>query len=232
MGIRRFIALWISISCIFSTFAQSKAPILIQKKDPEHRFSVALGANLSSVNIHRNYKENPYRLGFDARAYYMVNTGLRVMAEYCYTPKFSLSPTWYDIKNQIFNVSVNAVTYIKDQEVMVYTITGLCVQRWKGFYTGQQDYSTARFIYQPNTEVLNKNMGLDLGLGFERPFPGFYLYGDFRYRFARIDKSFGITDAAYNLGLKFPIFKEDVSKKKAKGRKRGLFKKSDKYHWF
>ncbi len=212
--------------------SQSKAPVLIQKKSPENRFSVAFGANLSSINIYRNYKENPYRLGLDLRAYYHVNSGLRVMTEYCYTPKFDLAPTWKNVNNQIFNVSVNAITFIKDQEVMVYTISGLCIQRWKGFYTGQQDFSSAKFIYKPNTEVLNRNLGMDLGLGFERPFPGFYLYGDFRYRFARIDKSFGITDAAYNLGLKFPIFKEDLSKGKAKNHKRGKFKGSDKYHWF
>lgn len=232
MGLSRFIMVLVILCFIQNVSAQSKASVLIKKKEPENRFSVALGANLSSINIHRNYKENPYRIGFDARVYYTVNSGLRVMTEYCYTPKFNLTPTWYDIRNQIFNVSINGMAHIKDQEVIVYTITGLCLQRWKGFYTGQQDYSSARFIYQPDTEVLNRNLGMDLGLGFERPFPGFYLYGDFRYRFSRIDKNFGITDAAYNLGLKFPIFKEDLSKKKEKGRKRKIFKGSDKYHWF
>lgn len=231
MRLNKYFAFTICMVLCFGGFSQSKASVLIRKKEPENRFSIALGANLSSVNIYRNYKENPYKLGLDARAYYVVNTGLRVMAEYCYTPKFDLSPTWYNVNNHIVNVSANAMAYIKDQEVMVYTITGICVQRWKGFYTGQQDYSSARFIYQPNTEVLNKNIGMDLGLGFERPFPGFYLYGDFRYRFARVDKSFGITDAAYNLGLKFPLFKEDLSKK-GKTKKVRKNRSSDKYHWF
>jgi Outer membrane protein beta-barrel domain len=215
---------------VVHSYAQQKAPILLKKKEPENKFALAFGANLSSVNIYRNYKENPYRLGFDARAYYEVNSGLRVMAEYCFTKKFDLNPTWYNVKNNVFNVSVNAMAYIKDQEVMVYTISGLCIQRWKGFYTGQQDFSSAQFYYQANTEVLNKNLGLDLGLGFERPFPGFYLYGDFRYRFANVDNSFGITDAAYNLGIKFPIFKEDV--KKSNKHKHKKVKGSDKYHWF
>ena len=73
---------------------------------------------------------------------------------------------------------------------------------------------------------------MDLGLGFERPFPGFYLYGDFRYRFARIDKNFGITDAAYNLGLKFPIFKGDVSHAGKHKNHKKHNRNSDKYHWF
>ena len=230
MGNKYIITLLIFIN-VLSFSAQTKSPVLIEKKDPENRLSVAFGANLSSIDIYRNYKENPYKLGLDARAVYQLNSGFRMMAEYCYTPKFDLSPTWYNVHNQIFCISANAMAYIKDQDVMVYTISGLCIQRWKGFYTGQHDFSTAQFFYKPNTEVLNRNLGMDLGLGFERPFPGFYLYGDFRYRFARIDKSFGITDAAYNLGLRFPIFKEDVNKK---GKKHHHIKNksSDKYHWF
>lgn len=212
--------------------AQTKAPVLIMKSEPVNRFAVGFGANLSSVNILRNYKENPYRIGVNVRANYEISQGLRITAEYIKTKKFGLEPTWYDIKNSVISVALNAKAHIKNQEVIIYTISGLCWQRWQGFYTGQQDFSSARFFYDPNTSVLNRNIGLDLGLGFERPFPGFFLYGDFRYRFANVDKNFGITDVAYNLGIKFPVFKEDLQKKKKKNRMHKKGKAGDKYHWF
>ncbi|MCD6067067.1 MAG: hypothetical protein K0S33_1893 [Bacteroidetes bacterium] len=236
MHIRQHILFFTAILLSTPGLAQTakKNSTVLQKKESENRFSIALGGNLSSVNLSRNYRENPYKIGFDARAYYDVNSVLRVMSEYSFTPKFDLGPTWYDVHNQIFNVSVNAMAYTRSEDLMVYTISGLCIQRWKGFYTGQFDFSSAKFFYQPNSIVLNKTLGLDLGLGFEKPLPGFSLYGDFRYRFARLDHSFGITDAAYNLGLKFTIFKEDLKKSKDRKSKNKArrHRKSDKYHWF
>lgn len=216
-----------------NAFAQepNKAKLLT-KKESENRFSFAFGVNLSSVNLSRNYRENPYKLGFNTRAYYEFNPSFRLMAEYIYTPKFDLEPTWYNVNSQVFGFAINSMAYIKDQEVMIYTISGLCLQRWKGFYSGQQDFSSARFFYDPNTEVLNRNIGLDLGLGFERPLPGCMFFGDFRYRFNRVDKSFGISDAAYSLGLKFLIYKEDLQKKGKPKSKSKRPRKSDKYHWF
>lgn len=216
-------------------FANAQTPAIkeIKKKQSDPVFSFGFGANLSSVNVFRNYKENPYNLGLNTRLAYNFNDNIRFVAEYTRTKKFDLNPTWLNIKSQSFVISTNAVGYIKDQDVMIYTISGLCIQSWNGYYTGLQDFSTAQFYYTDNTYIRNRNICLDLGIGFERPFPGFNLYGDFRYRFANIDNRFGITDANYNLGIKFPIIvKQKGLNKKHPKKKRKLFKGSDKYHWF
>lgn len=206
---------------------------MLKQVNTEKRWSFAFGANLSSINLSRNYRENPYKLGLDVRGYYELNNVLRVMGEFIHTPKFDLNPTWSGVHNNLFNVSLNTMMHIVDQDIIVYTISGLSIQRWRGYYTGILDFSSAKFFYRPNTEVINSTPGLDLGLGFERPFPGFYLYGDFRYRFARLDQAFGITDAAYNLGLKFPLYPDHKNKKNSKLKRKAKHnRKSDKYHWF
>lgn len=231
----RSIYIFLLLIAAFSISAQVAVPAVkeLRKIENPPLFSLGFGGNLSSVNVYRNYKENPYNLGWNARLTYNFKDNIRFMAEYNHTPKFNLSPTWTDIKSQSFVISANAVAYIKDQDVMVYTISGLCVQTWKGFYTGIQDFSTAKLFYKDNSYISNRNLCLDMGIGFERPFPGFDLYGDFRYRFANIDTRFGIIDATYNLGIKFPIITKGAEtnlKKKRHSKK--LFKGSDKYHWF
>lgn len=236
MPIGRLILIFtlISLSSLAQTRETKTNSTLLREEKKENRFSIGLGANLSSINLSRNYRENPYKIGLNARATYEANSVIRVMAEYSYTPKFDLDPTWIGIHNQVFGLSANVMAYTRDRGAMVYTITGLGIQRWKGFYTGIHDFSRARFYHQPNTTVLNKTLGLDLGIGFEKEVLGSFLYFDFRYRFAQLEHAFGITDVIYNLGIKFTIHQEDLKngkkkKAKVKGRHRG---KSDRYHWF
>jgi hypothetical protein len=235
MPIGRQILLFTAISLSFLAQSQDAKTnsTLLRENKKENRFSIGFGGNLSSINLSRNYRENPYKIGLNARATYDANGAIRVMAEYCYTPKFDLDPTWLNIHNQVFGLSANVMAYTRTRQTMIYTITGVGIQRWKGFYTGIHDFSRAKFYHQPNTTVLNKTLGLDLGIGFEKEILGSFLYFDFRYRFAQLEHAFGITDVIYNLGLKFPIRGEDLKKKDKKGRAKGRHhRKSDRYHWF
>jgi hypothetical protein len=183
-------------------------------------FYLGGGCVLSSVNIFRNYRQNPYRLGYNFRAYNEFSSNMRMMAEYTYMPKFSLEPTWLDVKNDVIDINLNLLAQIKDYKAIFYTITGLYAQRWKSFYTGINDFSNSKKTYLTNSIVINRYIGLDLGLGFERAFPGFQFFGEFRYRFSNTDSGFGITDAAYSAGLKTKL--NTKRKKKYHG----------KYNWF
>lgn len=191
------------------------------------------GLNLSSVNIFRNYTENPYHLGWSVKASYLTKQNFRITTEYFRTPQFQLTPTWRDVRSNNVVFSFNALANIVDQDVIIYTVSGICFQYWKGFYTGFNDFSDARFFYTENSWVTNRLICMDLGIGFEKPLPGFNLYGDFRYRFADIDKRFGIIDAFYQLGIQFPIhYYENETKRKTKKKKKLFNHLSDKYSWF
>jgi hypothetical protein len=213
-------------------FAQTKNQLFQNKRtEPYLHFGGSL--NLSSVNIFRNYTENPYHLGWSIHSSYLTKNNLRFTLEYFRTPPFQLKPTWRDVRSNNIVLSLNALAHIVDQDVIIYTVSGICFQSWKGFYTGQNDFSDARFYYTENTWVKNKNLCLDLGIGFEKPFPGFNLYGDFRYRFAKTDNRFGIIDAFYQLGLNFPIYPRTNHKNNGKTKRGNFFNKlNDKYNWF
>jgi hypothetical protein len=220
------------LKLLLINFIEAQFAIFKEKNQTEY-FFLGGSLNLSSVNIFRNYIENPYHLGWSIRASYLSKKNFRITTEYFRTPKFQLSPTWNDVRSNNLVVSFNALANIVDQDVIIYTVSGICFQSWKGFYTGLNDFSDARFYYKKNSWVINKIICMDLGIGFEKPFPGFNLYGDFRYRFADIDKRFGIIDAFYQLGIHFPLSFYSVEKKIKPRRKRKLFNSlHDKYSWF
>jgi len=222
----------ILVGLFFTNFVVAQNTLFKNKIHSENLF-LGGGLNLSSVNIFRNYTENPYHVGWTIRASYLSKNNFRITAEYFRTPKFQLNPTWKDVRSNNLVFSFNALANIIDQDITIYTISGICFQSWKGYYTGLNDFSDARFYYTENSWVTNKNICMDLGIGFEKPFPGFYLYGDFRYRFADIDKRFGIIDALYQIGIHFPIyFYQNDSKNKTKKRHKIFKRFNDKYSWF
>ncbi len=214
------------------SFTSARAQLFEEKRTDPY-IHVGASANLSSINIFRNYTENPYHLGWSLRTSYLTKNNMRFSLEYFRTPSFQLAPTWKNVSSNNIVLSYNALAHVIDQDVIVYTVSGICFQYWKGFYTGQNDFSDARFFYEENSWVRNKNLCLDLGIGFEKPFPGFNLYGDFRYRFADIDNRFGIIDAFYQLGISFPIYPKTETNSRNKHKRKNIFNKlSDKYTWF
>jgi hypothetical protein len=209
----------------FISFAHGQETVksIDQIKTPDVKGLYAgLGAELTSVNIFRNYRQNPYQLGVNFRAYYHYKRWSRVMAEYTYVPKFDLDPTWNGVTNVVAAVNVSILAHIQDEAAMFYTITGLCFQRWKGHYTGLHDYNPGtKDKFEADRDYITKTPGLNLGVGFERAFTYDQIFGEFRYRFSQTESGFGITDAAFSAGIKFRV--TDFSeKKKLKG----------KYNWF
>ncbi|MFL5753639.1 MAG: hypothetical protein ACJ76F_09545 [Bacteroidia bacterium] len=197
----------------------SLAQITIKKNDEEKTqdpkgFYFGLGAELSSINIFRNYRSNPYHLGFNGRAYYQFQSNIRLMGEYTFIPKFNVEPTWLNVTNTVVGANMSILARIKDETAMFYTITGICYQRWKGFYTGINDFNVGtKHTLAPNNIYTTQYMGLNLGVGFEKSFSYDQLFGEFRYRFSKTESGFGITDAAFTAGIKVKINAREPQKK-------------------
>jgi hypothetical protein len=199
------------------------------KKNPEEPkiekkgFYFGLGCELSSVNIFRNYRQNPYHPGFNGRVYYQNSGNVRVFGEYTYIPKFNVEPTWLNVTNNVAAVNVSVLATIKDESAIFYTITGICYQRWKGYYTGINDWNVGtKNSLQPNRVYASQYMGLNLGAGFEKAFSYDSVFGEFRYRFSKTDSGYGISDAAFTVGIKVKLNPPEERRKRLHG----------KYHWF
>jgi|ERR1700741_3483769 len=205
------------------SFAQKeKKEKEFEKKQDPKGFYFGLGTELSSINISRNYRQNPYHFGFNGRAYYQYAANLRMMGEYTYVPKFNVEPTWLNVTNTVIGLNWSILAHIKDETAMFYTITGVCYQHWKGFYTGINDYNIGtKNRLAPNNVYATSYIGLNLGAGFEKSFGYDQLFGEFRYRFSKTESGYGISDAAFTAGIKVRLNRVEAHKKL-----------HGKYNWF
>ncbi len=191
-----------------------------------HRKGIFLGGgtSISSISFYRNVMQNPYRFCYHARAYAEVNDFYRFCIQYTYMPKFDFKPTWLNVTNMVFDVDFHIMAKISDEKAIFYTVTGICVQRWKGQYTGIKDFNNLRDLhnYTPGNYYVNNYPGFSLGVGIERSLNEMQFFSEFRYRFTATESGFGITDAAFNVGLKFFI---PAPEKRYRG-------PGKKYNWF
>jgi hypothetical protein len=219
--------IFLIIFCLFFRETVAIYDTLRLGKDPKTQykgFYVGGGGLLSSVDFYRNYRQNPHHLGANIRAYWEFSDNMRIMCEYSHTPKFNLEPTWYDVTSNVFDANLNFLFRIQDQETSFYTITGLSMMRWKGFYTGQGDFNPgSRNIYTPNKEYINHYVGFNAGVGFEHDFNPAQFFGEFRYRLTETEAGFGISDVIVNLGFKMHVYPLLHKKFRDPGKK---------YNWF
>ncbi len=201
-----FLLLFTGINLIAQNQLNPKMEKAISK-NTTRGFYICGGASYSSVNIHRNYSQNPYKFGWNARVCWELAGSMRITGEYTSMPLFQVTPTWLNVKNRVVELNVNYLARIKDQKALFYTISGIYYQSWNGFYTGQEDFTLAKNVFTPQQQYTNKYLGVNLGLGIERAFRYVQVFAEFKYRFSETDadKVFGITDALYNAGVKIKL---------------------------
>jgi hypothetical protein len=177
------------------------------KKQRESGFYAGGGVSVSSINFFRNVLENPYRFCYHSRLYADIGNNFRACFQYTYMPRFDFKPTWLNVTNQVFDLDFHLFAEIKNQHALFYTLLGFNYQRWKGQYTGISDFNQLKLLheYTPGLYYINRYPGFSVGTGIEKGFNEFQFFGEFRFRFTSTESGFGITDAAYNLGLKFFI---------------------------
>lgn len=218
-----YIVLFDSFILLSQNKNESIAKKIQQNSTSHYSFYAGGGISLTSVNLFKNIRRNPYVIGYDVRLFYDVDQMLRLTAQYTYLPTFDFEPTWLGVKSHTADMGFNLMAKIIDQEAVFYTITAFSYHSFKGFYTGINDFSNKQNNYKTNTIQQDNYFGLSCGAGFERAFLHSIVYLDFRYHFSIYRRVFTISDATYSLGLKKSI---PIEKKK----KKSYF--TDKYHWF
>lgn len=195
----------------------------VDSANVKHPFGIylALGPSLSGIDVYKNYLQNPHRAGFFARICYEFSNSMRVTGEFTRIPRFAYQPSWENLS--AFNIDLNMqfMARIKDEKAIFYLLLGAGSHNWRGRFVQQSAYYDAVAGYQPGSVIRGGWAGMNIGVGLERAFKHFELFGDYRYRFTKIEGAFAVSDVALNIGIK----------KKIPFRKifRGL---SDRYTWF
>ncbi|MFN5182471.1 MAG: hypothetical protein ACK5D5_05560 [Bacteroidota bacterium] len=182
---------------------------------------VAFTGTYSSVDVYKNYLENPYKIGYSPRLVWEFSNTLRLSAETTFLPSFSYSPSWNNLRGNNTEINLQFMARIKNEHSIFYATVGLCRHSWQGDFVSQSVFYDEIVNYQPGTSIKKEWVGINTGVGVERAFKHFEIFAEYRYRFSRVDDALAVSDVAVCLGLKKKIPLKKIF--------RGL---KDRYTWF
>ena len=199
-----------------------------KKEEKEHKNTFQAGAGIMSSVIYLSRNLNDKN---DARGItYAVNYGddklFRVSAQFTKYFPIDMAPTWYDIKATSTEINLEKMVLFKNGKTILYPLTGLSYNTFKGYFTGFNDYLNLRSKYKINTVASSSWLGLNVGSGIEHAFGPVVLFVDYKMRIGRAEgwASFMIMDVCYSGGVRFKL-KAPTLKKIFRG-------VGDRYHWF
>jgi hypothetical protein len=182
---------------------------------------LALAGTYSSVDVYKNYLQNPFHIGYSPRVCWEFSNTFRLSLEYTILPGFSFSPSWNNLRATNLEINLQFMARIKDEYSIFYATIGACQHSWRGDFISQSVFYDAIVNYQPGTSIDKSWIGLNTGVGVERAFKYFEVFAEYRYRFSKVDATLAVSDVAVCLGIKRKI----PFKKIFKGLK-------DRYTWF
>ena len=216
--------------------------VKLTKKTP---FDIAIGNSWSGIDFQMYSQQKRAKPGANLKLIYHVNPGFKIMAEYTSAFMHTDAPSWNFIKANSIDLNACVVGSINESEIGFYAFTGFSMLNWKGMFTGFRDEKNDGILLAANEKLEYTKLMANIGMGFERSFKHFSVFGETKIRFAKgNDKEVKvvINDVYYCFGITtpivFPIIKkkqhETIIKKQPKllKRKGNDFIPGKKYHWF
>lgn len=146
------------------------------------KLSIGVGYTQSVLFLSRNVKENNDARGLTGYAIYRINRLYRVSLEYTYYRPINIEPTWYDIKASTIESNLQIVTRFKESKAIFYPMFGLSYNRFKGFFTGKNDFMGLYEKYPLNATVSSNWLGVNIGTGYETYIKSFSLFAEYKMR--------------------------------------------------
>ena len=173
------------------------------------------------VDVYKNYLENPRRFGFSPRFIWELSNTARLSFEYSSLGTFNFQPSWKKLSARYFDLNLNLMARMKNKPSIFILLLGACNHRWAGNFVAQSAFFDAVSGYMIGSRIRKSWFGFTIGAGWERSFRFFEIFGEYRYRFSKVDQAFAVTDVALHLGIKKKITLKKIYKKL-----------NDRYTWF
>ncbi len=204
----------------------SSAAKKAKKEEGMTNLQLGVGVGGSVLYLSRNIKEDNDALGYTFNIIYGGHKAYRLSAQYTTYVPIDIAPTWYNVKANTIEANIEAIVLFKNNVTILYPMTGLSYNTFKGYFTGVDDFLNLRERYKANSIVVNSWVGLNVGTGIEHAFGPLVLFGDYKMRVGKMAETGGINimDVCYSAGIRLKISVPTLNK---------LYRgANDKYHWF
>ena len=227
---------WILLVMVFSTViatAQNhkKKPRRFKTLPTSKDYTIQLGAGASKsvIYLNRNVKEQNDALGLQTSAVFYGPSQFRYAVEYTRYRSINIAPTWYDIKAYSVETNFHLMFKVKDGDAYFYPQFGLSYNVFSGYFTGTQDFMNLALLYPVQSTVVNRWIGLNTGVGYERCFERFSLFLDYKMRTGLTEsKKLNIMDVCITGGVRYRVYAGPLRKLFKGTRSRYLLRTSGK----
>jgi len=170
-------------------------------------FGIGGGITRSVIFLSRNVREFNDATGFNVGLVYGGNKLMRIALEFHQYSPIDIEPTWYDINAKTYEANLHLLARFKRSEAIIYPITGVSVNQFKGFFTGKEDFQNLADKYPVNSEVRSYWIGANFGLGYEHQIGPLKAVLQYKMRVGVQDVvgKINIMDVCYSLGLRYDI---------------------------
>jgi hypothetical protein len=223
-----------TFSCIFLLFLTTalaatdfELPPTPKPEIKKTNVQFGLGGMGSVLYLSRNIKEKNDAYGYAVYANYGGHKLLRFSMQYTFYKPINIEPTWYNIRAQTIEANLEILARFPNGKTFLYPMVGLSYNTFSGYFTGFNDFLNLHEHYQPNSTVINRWLGLNVGTGIEHAFGPIVVFFDYRMRIGKMEYStFNIMDVCYGGGIRVKIGVPAINLGK-------IFKHTkNKYTWF
>jgi hypothetical protein len=207
-------------------------------RDSVCRISVGGGFAFSTINM-RMEPLGELKKGWNMRAGIRLRRRLGLMAEYTYQFSHDAVPAWERIAARNIDLNLNYLFFhVGDTDTRFYAISGICMQQWTGLYKGPAAVNQDNIDYVPGDVKRFNWLSFNAGLGFERYYGYFGLFGEFKFRVGKNYPSdpIGIVDVGATLGARINILsfggKSRTAEPVQHTRSKWRSIRPKMYHWF
>lgn len=195
------------VCLLFATALKAQLKVVKQpaKKYSKANFAFGYGRARSVVYLNRNVKQNNDARGHHFTLMYGSSKQYRFCAEYTNYQLSDIAPTWYHIKANVLELNLHYMARFANSKAMFYPLVGLSYNVFKGYFTGKSDFLNLQSIYQPNSDVVTRWPGLNVGTGFEFYIKRMSVYGDYKMRVGVSEgtEHLNIMDVCFTIGLRY-----------------------------
>lgn len=205
------------------TLAESSLTLAKDSLKRKSTQGLYLGSALTfcGVDVYQNYLQNPRRFGFSPRICWEFSNTARISFEYSSLGTFNFKPSWEKLSARYVDINLQLMARIKNEPSIFVLLLGFCNHQWSGNFVAQSAFFDAVSGYQIGTRIKNSWYGLTIGASVERSFRFFELFGEYRYRFSKVEQAFTVSDVALHLGIKKKLALKKIYRKL-----------NDRYTWF
>lgn len=195
----------------------------------DYTIQLGAGASNSVIYLNRNVKEQNDALGLQTSAVFYGPSQFRYALEYTRYRQINIAPTWYDIKAYSIEANFQLMFKVKEGDAFFYPQFGLSYNVFSGYFTGTQDFMNLALLYPIQSTVVNRWIGLNTGVGYERCFDRFSIFLDYKMRTGFTEsKKLNIMDVCISGGMRYRVYAGPLRKLFKGTRSRYLLKTSGK----